>query len=97
MSDYARIEKVIRFLEKNYLEQPSLEELAKIAGVSDYHFHRMFTKWAGITPKDFTKFLTASHAKKKSWMNPGICFLRPLKVVSQDPEDFTIYLLHWKQ
>lgn len=63
MSDYARIEKVIRFLEKNYLEQPSLAKLAKVAGVSEFHFHRMFTKWAGITPKDFTKFLTATHAK----------------------------------
>lgn len=63
MSDYARIEKVIRFLEKNYLDQPDLKKLAKVAGVSEYHFHRMFTKWAGITPKDFLKFLTLTHAK----------------------------------
>lgn len=63
MNDYNRIEKVIRFLEKNYVDQPSLEDLAKVAGVSEFHFHRLFTKWAGITPKDFVKFLTARHAK----------------------------------
>lgn len=63
MSDYQRIEKVIRYLEANYLNQPSLSELAKVAGISEYHFHRLFTKWARVTPKDFIKFLTANHAK----------------------------------
>jgi AraC family transcriptional regulator of adaptative response/methylated-DNA-[protein]-cysteine methyltransferase len=63
MSDYARIEKVIRHLGKSYLEQPSLHDLALVAGVSEYHFHRLFTRWAGITPKDFVKYLTANHAK----------------------------------
>lgn len=64
MQDYARIEKVIRYLKDHFQEQPSLKELAGIAGVSEYHFLRLFKKWAGITPKDFLKFLTASHAKE---------------------------------
>jgi AraC family transcriptional regulator, regulatory protein of adaptative response / methylated-DNA-[protein]-cysteine methyltransferase len=64
MTDYERIEKVIRYIEKNYLEQPALKSLAKIAGMSEFHFHRLFTRWAGITPKDFVKFLTANHAKE---------------------------------
>ncbi|HXH31264.1 MAG TPA: methylated-DNA--[protein]-cysteine S-methyltransferase [Bacteriovoracaceae bacterium] len=63
MNDYLRIEKVIHHLEKHYLQQPSLEDLAKVAGVSEFHFHRLFTQWAGLTPKDFLKFLTANHAK----------------------------------
>jgi len=63
MNDYSRIEKVIRYLELHYLDRPCLEDLAKVAGVSDYHFHRLFTKWAGITPKDFLQFLTLNHAK----------------------------------
>lgn len=63
MSDYQRIEKIIRHLEANYLKQPSLQELAQVAGLSESHFHRLFTKWARITPKDFLKFLTANHAK----------------------------------
>lgn len=64
MRDYQRIEKVIRYLEEHYHEQPSLKKLAAIAGVSEFHFHRLFKKWAGITPKDFLKFLTANHAKE---------------------------------
>jgi AraC family transcriptional regulator of adaptative response/methylated-DNA-[protein]-cysteine methyltransferase len=63
MTDYERIEKVIRYLESHYLEQPDLGALAKIAGLSEFHFHRLFSRWAGITPKAFVKFLTAQHAK----------------------------------
>lgn len=64
MSDYERIEKVILYIEAHFLDQPSLADLAAVAGVSESHFHRLFTKWARVTPKDFVKFLTASHAKK---------------------------------
>lgn len=63
MSDYERVERVIRYLEKHHLEQPSLAELAKVAGLSESHFHRLFTRWAGTTPKSFLKFLTAGHAR----------------------------------
>lgn len=64
MTDYERIERVIRFLEKNYLDQPSLATLAKVAGLSESHFHRLFSRWAGTTPKSFLKYLTARHAKE---------------------------------
>lgn len=64
MSDYERIKKVILYLEKHYLEQPDLKKLAKLTGLSEFHFHRLFTRWAGVTPKDFLKFLTAQHAKQ---------------------------------
>ncbi len=63
MTDYERVEKVIRYLEAHYLEQPRLESLAKVAGLSEFHFHRLFSRWAGVTPKAFLKFLTAEHAK----------------------------------
>lgn len=63
MSDYARIEKVIRYLKARHQEQPSLELLARVAGLSPFHFHRLFKRWAGTTPKDFLKYLTAEHAK----------------------------------
>ena len=64
MTDYERIEKVIRYLDCRYLEQPSLSVLAKVSGLSVFHFHRLFTRWAGTTPKSFLKFLTAKHAKE---------------------------------
>lgn len=63
MTDYERIERVIRHLDKNYRDQPRLADLARVAGVSEFHFHRLFSRWAGTTPKSFLKYLTAEHAK----------------------------------
>lgn len=63
MTDYQRIEKVIQFVGRSYRNQPSLSELARVAGVSESHFHRMFSRWAGVTPKAFLKLITASHAR----------------------------------
>ena len=63
MTDYERIEKVIRYLSGHYREQPDLRTLAGVVGLSEFHFHRLFTRWAGVTPKAFIKFLTAKHAK----------------------------------
>ncbi len=63
MSDYERIEKAIRYLDAHYQEQPDLRTLARAAGLSDSHFHRLFSRWAGVTPKDFLQFCTAAHAK----------------------------------
>lgn len=64
MTNYERIERVIHYIERHRLEQPRLEALAKIAGLSKFHFHRLFSRWAGTTPKDFLKFLTSVHAKR---------------------------------
>jgi len=63
-SDYNRIERAIRYLENNVEAQPSLAALSKYLGVSEYHCHRLFKKWAGITPKDFLQVLTLARAKK---------------------------------
>jgi len=60
-SDYERIERAIRYLEKNYQQQPGLKELARGAGLSEFHFQRLFRRWAGISPKRFVQFLTAGH------------------------------------
>lgn len=63
MSDYERIEKIIRYLDEHRSQQPDLETLAEHAGLSSFHLHRMFSKWAGITPKAFLKCLNLSYAK----------------------------------
>ncbi len=65
MNDYDRIEKIIRYLEKHFLEQPSLEKIAKAAHLSPFHFQRLFQKWAGVSPKQFVQYLTARHAKQR--------------------------------
>lgn len=62
-SDYRRVEQAILFLDRNFRRQPGLAEVAHAAGLSEYHFHRLFVRWVGITPKRFLRFLTAEHAK----------------------------------
>ena len=61
--DYTRIEQAIRYIETNAERQPDLNELAAQVGMSEYHFQRLFTRWAGISPKRFLQFLTREHAK----------------------------------
>jgi len=61
--DYARIEQAIRFIEANADHQPTLEEVAASVHLSEYHFQRLFTRWAGISPKRFLQFLTKESAK----------------------------------
>ncbi len=64
MNDYERIAQIIRFLDERHAEQPDLTVLAGRAGLSPFHFHRLFSTWAGITPKDFLQCLTLAHAKE---------------------------------
>lgn len=62
--DYNRIERAILFLEENYHRQPELSEVAQSVHLSEFHFQRLFRRWAGISPKRFTQFLTLQHAKR---------------------------------
>lgn len=62
--DYLRIEQAILFLESRYKDQPSLEEVAAHIGLSGFHFQRLFTRWAGVSPKRFLQFLTKEGAKE---------------------------------
>jgi AraC family transcriptional regulator of adaptative response/methylated-DNA-[protein]-cysteine methyltransferase len=62
--DYLRIEQAITYLENHYKEQPSLEDVAANIGLSEFHFQRLFTRWAGVSPKRFLQFLTKEGAKE---------------------------------
>jgi AraC family transcriptional regulator of adaptative response/methylated-DNA-[protein]-cysteine methyltransferase len=62
--DYSRIEKAILFLEQNFQDQPSLGEIARSVNLSEFHFQRLFRRWAGISPKRFLEFLTVEYAKE---------------------------------
>ena len=64
IEDYSRIERAILFLEENYHRQPELREVAESVNLSEFHFQRLFRRWAGISPKRFIQFLTLEHAKK---------------------------------
>lgn len=65
MHDYQRIARVIRYLQARHSQQPSLATLAGVAGLSPHHFHRLFHRWAGVTPKAFLQCLTAAHARER--------------------------------
>ena len=62
-ADYKRIEQAIKFLQSNYSRQPELREIARSVHLSEFHFQRLFTRWAGISPKKFLQYLTIDHAK----------------------------------
>jgi AraC family transcriptional regulator, regulatory protein of adaptative response / methylated-DNA-[protein]-cysteine methyltransferase len=61
--DYQRIEQAIRYIEQNFQRQPTLKEIAEEVNLSEFHFDRMFTKWAGTSPQRFMRFLTKEYAK----------------------------------
>jgi AraC family transcriptional regulator of adaptative response/methylated-DNA-[protein]-cysteine methyltransferase len=64
MNDYERVAQIIRFLDERHIEQPDLAGLAEQVALSPSHFHRLFSRWAGITPKDFLQCLTLANAKE---------------------------------
>lgn len=63
--DYARIAQAIEFLRARRQTQPSLAELAAHIGLSPSHTQRLFSRWAGISPKRFVQFLTVEYAKRR--------------------------------
>jgi AraC family transcriptional regulator, regulatory protein of adaptative response / methylated-DNA-[protein]-cysteine methyltransferase len=63
--NYARVEKAIQFLSDNFRQQPELDLVAEKASLSPFHFQRIFTEWAGISPKRFLQVLTVEFLKGK--------------------------------
>lgn len=60
---YSIVEQVIKYLDDNQIQQPSLEDISKHIFLSKYHLQRVFQDWAGITPKQFLQYLTVEHSK----------------------------------
>ena len=63
--DYRRIERSIQFVEDNFKNQPTLDQIEESAHLSKYHFNRLFKRWAGISPIQFLQFMTLEYTKKK--------------------------------
>lgn len=61
--DYKRIEQAIKYINNHFKQNPSLEEVASHVQLSPYHFQRLFTQWAGISPKKFNQYLSIEFAK----------------------------------
>lgn len=62
--DYERIATAIGYIRQQASRQPGLDEIATASGVSPAHFHRLFSRWTGITPKRFLQTLTIKRAKE---------------------------------
>ena len=60
---HAEIAAAIDYLVRNYADQPSLDDVARIAGISPHHFQRTFKTWTGVSPKRFLQYVTLGHAK----------------------------------
>lgn len=61
---YTQIALAITYLQAHYQDQPSLEELAAVVHMSPFHFQRLFTEWAGVSPKQFVRYLSLQQAKQ---------------------------------
>jgi len=61
--NYERIAKAIDFIRDNFRDQPGLEEIAQQVHLSPAHFQRLFTDWAGTSPKKFLQYISVEHAK----------------------------------
>lgn len=62
--DYVLVERAIDYLDSHAAEQPDLAAVAKAVGLSEFHFQRLFSRWAGISPKRFLQFVTREHARR---------------------------------
>jgi AraC family transcriptional regulator of adaptative response/methylated-DNA-[protein]-cysteine methyltransferase len=61
--NYQRIADAIHYIRVNFKDQPNLDEVAEKVNLSPFHFQRMFTDWAGISPKKFLQYLSVEYAK----------------------------------
>jgi len=62
--NYQRIAEAIEYIKTNFKTQPNLDEVAEQVHLSPFHFQRLFSEWAGTTPKKFLQYISIEHAKK---------------------------------
>ncbi len=62
--NYNRIASAIEYIRQHFKEQPHLDEVAEKVHLSPFHFQRLFTNWAGVSPKKFLQYISVEHAKQ---------------------------------
>jgi AraC family transcriptional regulator, regulatory protein of adaptative response / methylated-DNA-[protein]-cysteine methyltransferase len=62
--NYNRIAEAIDYIKTNFKEQPNLDAVAEKVHLSPFHFQRLFTDWAGVSPKKFLQYISVEHAKQ---------------------------------
>ena len=76
--NYERVAQAIEYLSQHYRQQPGLAAVARQVHLSPEHFQKMFTEWAGVSPKKFMQFLTLDHLREK------ICELPSLQAAADE-------------
>jgi AraC family transcriptional regulator, regulatory protein of adaptative response / methylated-DNA-[protein]-cysteine methyltransferase len=61
--NYTRIAEAIEYIETHFKDQPNLDEVAAKVHLSPFHFQRLFTDWAGVSPKKFLQYTSVQYAK----------------------------------
>lgn len=62
--NFDRIAEAIHYIKLNFKAQPDLDKVAEQVHLSPFHFQRLFTEWAGVSPKKFLQYLSLEHAKR---------------------------------
>jgi AraC family transcriptional regulator of adaptative response/methylated-DNA-[protein]-cysteine methyltransferase len=70
--EFARMTRAIEFIEREYLRQPKLGEIARHVGLSEFHFNRLFRRWTGLTPKQYLAEITSRAANRALQAEPSV-------------------------
>lgn len=62
--NFDRIAEAIGYINTNFKQQPNLDKIAEKVHLSPFHFQRLFTEWAGVSPKKFLQYISIEYAKK---------------------------------
>ncbi len=62
--DYETVRRVIEKISLDYRDQPSLDDLAAEVGETPTALQKLFTRWAGLSPKAFLQAVTLDHARR---------------------------------
>jgi AraC family transcriptional regulator, regulatory protein of adaptative response / methylated-DNA-[protein]-cysteine methyltransferase len=70
--DFARVARAIAYIDANFRSQPRLASIAAAAQLSEFHFNRLFRRWAGLTPHQYLAFVTANAARAALRAAPSV-------------------------
>ena len=62
---YEVVARAIRYIRQHSYQQPTLEDIAQAVYLSPFHLQRVFSEWAGISPKRFLQYVSKEHAKTR--------------------------------
>lgn len=62
--NFRRIAEALEYIKRQYKSRPGLEEVASHVHLSPFHFQRLFTQWAGVSPKQFLQYTSLGYARQ---------------------------------